>query len=469
MGLFLNLAAVISKKNKRKIEVKEFGGVAAFHSAASSTNALFFSSRDGDGKDTAVPRAETLKKLYNIVVSVDFSPLLKMVNLSEKKTHFFSLVMGVLSHWVPKILPLMTLNLKLILCYSSGTTLAYASLVRVADLKHVETTSLGMCLVRETKEELCQGKAREPALVPNGRRFPSASDSCFKLDGVILKGERDLDCEFDEVRAFIRKIGHGKDIGLDPFALGFSMQKKGEPRIPLAFLKRGSLFKKKKNQMAEESQDSGLKDLPLIEVPYTKGDGLLRPFAFLVSGDGGWTSMNQDLASALAENGVSVIGLDSLRYFWKARSPNEFSEDLAKILTYYQTLWQREQFLLLGYSFGADVLPAAAARLPPALSRATRAISLISPSEFASFEIKALEWLDLIVNRFHPVKNELVHVDESKLVCFFGNKDLTALCPLLKQPARIIKFDEGHRMNDHAKDIAEIIIQQMYENAGNSD
>ena len=87
------------------------------------------------------------------------------------------------------------------------------------------------------------------------------------------------------------------------------------------------------NQIAEEAQDSGLKDLPLIEVPYTKGYGLLRPFAFLVSGDGGSTSMNQDLASALAENGVSLIGLDSLRYFWKARSPNEFSEDLAKILT----------------------------------------------------------------------------------------------------------------------------------------
>jgi type IV secretory pathway VirJ component len=53
-----------------------------------------------------------------------------------------------------------------------------------------------------------------------------------------------------------------------------------------------------------------LADLPLIEVPAT-GTGDL--FAILLSGDGGWAGLDKEVAAALSERGVPVVGVDSLR------------------------------------------------------------------------------------------------------------------------------------------------------------
>lgn len=153
--------------------------------------------------------------------------------------------MGALIHFVPTSLQLMTLNLTLILSCSSGVSLAYASLVQAPDSKLTETVSLGFCSDRATKEKLSQGKTRQPALVPGARRFPLGSDPCFKLDGFRIKGKRDLHCEFDQVRAFARKIRYGKNMGLAQFAIGFSTQKNGTPLVHPAFLIESSFTQKK--------------------------------------------------------------------------------------------------------------------------------------------------------------------------------------------------------------------------------
>jgi type IV secretory pathway VirJ component len=41
----------------------------------------------------------------------------------------------------------------------------------------------------------------------------------------------------------------------------------------------------------------------------------------LISGDGGWASIDKGIAKALVARGVPVAGLDSLRYFWSERTP----------------------------------------------------------------------------------------------------------------------------------------------------
>jgi len=354
-------------------------------------------------------------------------------------------------------------SLSVLFIYLASVPWAKGAIVQAPKAASSKTINQGFGPDDTPKIELCHKKIRVPVLPPNSQGFLLDPDSCFSGEGRAVKEKGDLVFELEELQAFVKKMGHGKPNGLDPFGFGLSVQRKDQSPINRFMVDREPVFKKTQTKIANESQVSWLKDLPLVEVPSTYGDRKHRRFAFLVSGDGGWTSMNQDLASALAQQGVSVIGLDSLRYFWNARSPIEFSNDLAQILSYYQAKWQTEDFLLLGYSFGGDVLPAVAARLPLSLSRATRAISLISPSEFASFEIKALEWLDLTVNRMNPVRNEIAHLDERKLICFFGNQDKTALCPLLEGAAKVIHFDVGHRMNDHAKDIANFLIQEIYD------
>ncbi|MEJ1962513.1 MAG: AcvB/VirJ family lysyl-phosphatidylglycerol hydrolase [Gammaproteobacteria bacterium] len=101
-----------------------------------------------------------------------------------------------------------------------------------------------------------------------------------------------------------------------------------------------------------------LADLPVIEVPAsgvaaTGGD----QFAVLLSGDGGWAGLDKEVAGALSAQGVPVAGVDSLRYFWKSRTPAGLATDIDRIIRYYAYQWKKKRVLLIGYSQGADVLP----------------------------------------------------------------------------------------------------------------
>ena len=64
--------------------------------------------------------------------------------------------------------------------------------------------------------------------------------------------------------------------------------------------------------------------------------------------------------------GIPVVGLDSLRYFWKARTPASAAADIDRALRYYLAHWKKQRALLVGYSQGANVLPFIVNRLPQA-------------------------------------------------------------------------------------------------------
>jgi type IV secretory pathway VirJ component len=59
------------------------------------------------------------------------------------------------------------------------------------------------------------------------------------------------------------------------------------------------------------------RDLPLVEL-HAPGSHRL---VILMSGDGGWRALDGGLAARLRADGNSVLGWDSLRYFWAARTP----------------------------------------------------------------------------------------------------------------------------------------------------
>ena len=74
---------------------------------------------------------------------------------------------------------------------------------------------------------------------------------------------------------------------------------------------------------------------------------------------------------------MPTVGLNSLKYFWKARTPEEATRDVARILRHYLAAWHKERVLLIGYSFGADVLPFVVNRLPAELRAHIVSVSLL--------------------------------------------------------------------------------------------
>jgi type IV secretory pathway VirJ component len=171
-----------------------------------------------------------------------------------------------------------------------------------------------------------------------------------------------------------------------------------------------------------------LAGLPVIEVPVVGAQsGKSNRFALIVSGDGGWAGLDRDVAAQLTRNDVPVVGLDSLRYFWKARTPEETAADVARILEHYAVEWHKDRILLIGYSFGADVLPFIATRLPPALRDCIESITLISPSQAATFEFHLSNWLPGSASEGLPLMPEIMKLERPAL-CLFGKGDTDTVC-----------------------------------------
>ena len=95
--------------------------------------------------------------------------------------------------------------------------------------------------------------------------------------------------------------------------------------------------------------------LPVIEMPSAHAHDTLTLF---YSGDGGWRDLDRTVAGEMIKLDYPVVGVDVLRYFWTHKSPEQAAADLSATMAYYRQHWGTHSFVLTGYSFGADVMPA---------------------------------------------------------------------------------------------------------------
>ncbi|HTQ98614.1 MAG TPA: AcvB/VirJ family lysyl-phosphatidylglycerol hydrolase [Candidatus Acidoferrum sp.] len=206
---------------------------------------------------------------------------------------------------------------------------------------------------------------------------------------------------------------------------------------------------------ATQDLDSVVADLPLTEVP-AKGD--YDTMAILLSGDGGWAGFDKDLADALQAKGVSVVGWDSLRYFWKATTADSVAADLDKVIAYYLQHWNKKKVYLLGFSQGANVLPFTVAELDEASQKALAKVVLISPEKFAQFEFHMTNWVKSTTTGL-PVVPILQKHHGIKMLCIFGSVDKNSACPEVRDTEiEVHGFEGGHHLFQNISTMVSLIM-----------
>jgi type IV secretory pathway VirJ component len=238
------------------------------------------------------------------------------------------------------------------------------------------------------------------------------------------------------------KVGHG-----------FGVERNWLPQMRESF----QLLQVASTTPAPREASPQLSALPLVEVQADAGSAPADAFAILVSGDGGWAGLDRNIAKAFAARGIPVVGLDSLRYFWSARKPEEVSRDVAAIITTYQQRWHRRAVHLLGYSFGADVLPFVVNRLPQELQPDLRTLTLVVPSDSATFEIHVSNWLPGVTTRGLPTRPEVARLPLPPL-CIHAEGEGDEPCDALPT-ARSIALGSGHHLGGDASGIVDRILQ----------
>jgi type IV secretory pathway VirJ component len=119
--------------------------------------------------------------------------------------------------------------------------------------------------------------------------------------------------------------------------------------------------------------------------------------------------------------------------------------------------------LLIGYSFGADVLPFAYNRLPASTQSVISRIALLGLSRTADLEIHVTGWLGVEKHEGSlPTAPELARLPASKVLCFYGADENDTACttPELAE-ARIIATPGGHHFDGNYGRLADKILADL--------
>ncbi|MBB3819901.1 type IV secretory pathway VirJ component [Xanthomonas arboricola] len=346
------------------------------------------------------------------------------------------------SRYVQAFYHIPTYRLPLLVGDGEGAALAYA--IGAQAKPHVLAGVLtdGLCPATVSDQAICQPGVRPGSntLVPSPLQIPW-----------VLAGSQDKRCPAAAEAAFIKQI---------PQARTFTRSAKGDILPGLRAAAR-SLGEQK--GVALPPPPGGLADLPVVELPARPdGDSDDDTFVIFVSGDGGWAGLDEEVADALAAQGIPVVGLDSLRYFWTERTPQGFATDLDRIARVYAQRWQRKRVVLIGFSQGADVLPAAINKLPAQTRQNIRMTALLSVGKLADYEFHVSNWLGSDDEGL-PIAPEVQRLPASTTVCIYGQDDDDALCPSLPAQAatRVALPGDHHFKGDYAT-LAKVIMEQLH-------
>lgn len=364
------------------------------------------------------------------------------------------------SRYVQAYVHLSTYHAAIVLGDGEGAALAYAVAAQAPKDTFAGAVSLGFCPTLATGKAVCAGSALALGQPRAGRGR--------RLQGVTLRpgalmvpwfhgdGSVPARCPLATVDAFAGGVDTARALPGNATADGRPDSNGQTSQALLAALRRiGS-----RRQVTVAPPPPDLAGLPVVEVPAAPGVGG-DTFAVFASGDGGWAGLDKQVAGALAQAGIPVVGLDSLRYFWTARTPQGLAVDLDRIVRYYARRWGRNRVILIGFSQGADVLPAAIADLPPATARMVALNALLSIGRSAAFEFHVSNWLGGDGDG-RPIAPDLARLPHSRTLCIYGEDDADAICPDLKPGmARVIKLPGDHHFDGDYARLAALILHAI--------
>ncbi len=198
--------------------------------------------------------------------------------------------------------------------------------------------------------------------------------------------------------------------------------------------------------------------MPVVEVP---AQDPLDTLSLFYSGDGGWRDLDRDVAEQMARHGYPVIGVDTLRYYWQRKSPERSASDLAALMKHYQETRGVKHFALIGYSFGANVLPAIYNRLPAATQDAVSSLILLAPERSVGFEIEVQGWLGK-VNQEAPIGAELSRLPAAKVLCVYGVEEKAETgCTLPELSGQPLQLPGGHHYDQDYPALAKRLVDAI--------
>jgi len=433
-----------------------FGKIALYQSSAHPARVVIFVSGDGGWNLGVVDMARELAALDALVVGVDITHYLKQIANSSESCVYPAADFELLSKYVQKKLGFPQYITPVLIGYSSGATLVYAAVVQAPSNTFLGAISLGFCPDLDLSKSFCRGSGLAWTRGPHGKGVSFLPAAHLAVPWVAFQGAVDQVCDAGKTRDYVEQVNNGKIVLLPKVGHGFSVPKNWMPQFKAEF----NRLTTPKSEPAQPADSGGLADLPLVEVA-ARGAGSDH-LAVFWSGDGGWAELDKEVSAVLARRGIPVVGVNSLKYFWTGRTPEQTGRDLGRIIRHYCALWEIEKVALIGYSLGADILPFAANRLDDAVKSRVELIALLGPGLQADFEFHLSDWLGARSKSARPLMPEVMKLKDTRLLCCYGEQESESLCPELRgDNIKDVALPGAHHFGGSYTQIADAILNEL--------
>lgn len=200
----------------------------------------------------------------------------------------------------------------------------------------------------------------------------------------------------------------------------------------------------------------------------------------IYSGDGGWADLDKQLGDTFAARGLPVLGVNTFKYYWRMRTADESAAQLDALMTKYLEQWHKQRVWLVGFSFGADVLPTVIDKLSPENRARITQLVLLSPSRDFSFEIQFEGYMvsqgrfKAFVKRQLEKFNKVPHYatlppvqalhQQFPVACYYGRDDADeSLCTVAGLPAwmQVYAKNGGHHFDGGYAPLAAQLLQGL--------
>ncbi len=437
-----------------------FGTLMIYRPAGEAKDFVIFLSGDGGWNLGVLSMATRLQDRGAIVVGVDIRHYMAELEKATDKCVSPDIDLENLSHYLQAKLGIKHYLQPTLVGYSSGATLVYATLAESPDGLFKGALSLGFCPDLDLVKPVCKGSGIEASARRDAKGVLKGVDflPARQLSGkwISLQGESDEVCPAPATQKFIGEVPGGEIVMLPKVGHGYSIEKNWMPQYEAAYSRLTAVPEKK----PAAALAAPVADLPLTLVSAAPGQASPY-FAVFLSGDGGWVGLDRGVADALAQHGIAVVGWDSLKYFWEARTPEGAAADLDRVLRHYAAAWGKSHALLIGYSQGADTMPFMVNRLPATTRTMVDLTALLGISDNALFEFHLSNWLGEAGGGL-PTRPELARWSGSPYVCIYGAEDGDSACAQLAgKNGSAIKLPGGHHFGGSYGEIASEILQHL--------
>ncbi len=435
--------------------ISPFGKVFIYRKTPIPGNIAIMISGDGGWRFGVTGFAAAFSEMNTLVIGVDILRYYRELRKRNDECYDVAADFVQLATEVEKRYNYPDYKPPVIMGYSSGATLVYGILAQARPETFVGGISLGFCTDFELPRRLCEINGLKEKVITEGKSYLFEPDARLGNPWIVLQGKLDKVCSYTGVEEFVSRTTDAELITLPKVGHGFAKWSDFMPQWKDAFNR--IIAKSNKSQPVNDIVINP-KDLPVV-ITNAKTQDREAPVALLISGDGGWYGFEQELADNFANHAIPTVGLDSKKYFWNRRTPEEATEDIANELNYYLKEWGRDKLVLVGYSLGAEIVPFIVNRLPAGIKSKVISVVLLSPGINTDFEIHISNMLGM-GNRqnTYNVPEEIKKMEGINTVIIFGEGEDSKVPELLKGTSVKISFIPG---DHHYKFNLPLIMQTM--------